>query len=167
MAINPNAGAFIGSTQIWEIPDPSSPQFKELIVKLHQNINSIAILLNLKDTGQYSPNEFVCGQQYALGDNPSQIFRKLINFGALPDTDTKTIAHGIAPTVDAKFTRIYGAASDTTNRLYLPLPYASSTAANNIELSVDATNVTIITGSNRSAYASTFIVLEYMLFQSS
>jgi hypothetical protein len=45
---------------------------------------------------------------------------------------------------------------------YIPLPYASPTLVNNIQLSVDATNVTITTGIDYSAYTVTYVILEYI-----
>ena len=60
------------------------------------------------------------------------------------------------------FTRVYATASDTTGFNYIPVPYASSTAANNIELNVNGTNVNIITGSNRSNFNICYVVLEYL-----
>jgi len=170
-------GSFIQTTQVWDIAqlqdvDVSSPEFKELMVRLYQQINNIVLVLNAKDTGQYQLSEFVNGQLYfsdpaldsstVLSPQDRQVLRKVINFGALPNTGTTAVAHGITCTIKTTFTRIYGAASDTTGKNYIPLPYASPTAANNIELKVDATNVTIITGSNRSNFNVTYVILEYL-----
>lgn len=169
-------GAFIQTTQVWDVAqlqdvDVKSPEFKELLVRLYQQINNIANVLNIKDTGQYQLTEFVNGQ--LLFSNPAltsstpqiaedrQVWRKVINFGALPNTGTKAVAHGITCTVMTSFTRIYGCATDTAGN-YIPLPYASPTAANEIELKVDGTNVTIITGSNRTNFTITYIILEYV-----
>ena len=134
----------------------------------------MSIALNLKDTGYYDTSEFITGQKFfpkpgatslsAATPDFRQTYRKLINFGALPNTGTTNVAHGITVDANTIFTRIYGVANDQTGTSYLPLPYASSTAANNIELSVDNTNVTIITGSNRAAYTITYVILEYIKF---
>jgi len=170
-------GSFIQTTQVWDVAqlqdvDVTSPEFKELMVRLYQQINNIAVVLNTKDTGQYQLSEFVNGQLYfsdpalnsstALSPQDRQVLRKVINFGALPNAGTTAVAHGITCTVKTTFTRIYGAASDTAGKNYIPLPYASPIAADNIELKVDATNVTIITGSNRTNFTITYIVLEYL-----
>lgn len=170
-------GAFIQTTQVWDVAqlldvDVTSPEFKELLVRLYQQINNIANILNIKDTGQYQLSEFVNGQLYfsnpALSSstaqiaNDRQVWRKVINFGALPNTGTKSVAHTISCTAVTTFTRIYACASDLTGKNYIPIPYASPTAANSIELKVDATNVTIITGSNRTNFTITYVVLEYL-----
>ena len=165
MAQNPNLGAFIPSTEILNInSDPTSPEFRDGLVRLYQVINNIAMLLNVKDTGQYSPLEYVCGRQYLFGQNPLQVFRKVISFGSLPNTGTATVAHGIKVDTNTVFTNIYGTTTDTTAKVGLPLPYASSTAANNIELNVGATNITIITGSDRTSFTTTYIVIEYIKY---
>ena len=179
MATSSQYGSFVPTNYIWEIQqlqqvDVTSPEFKELLVRLYQNIGLMALVLNTKDTALYPTMETVNGQQYfpnpantsATAANPSlrQILRKVINYTtALPNTATVNIPHGITCTATTTFTRIYGVANDVTGATsYLPLPFASPTLANNISLAVDATNVIIITGSNRTAYTITYIVLEYM-----
>ncbi len=177
MATSSQYGSFVPTNYIWEISqiqeaDINSPEFKELLVRLYQNIGNIALALNTKDTAQYPLSEFVNGQLYfinpaytsATATSPAlrQVLRKVINFGTLPNTGTTTVAHGITCTAATSFTRIYGCSSDPVGFNYIPLPYASPTLANNIELRVDATNVTIITGSNRTAFTITYIVLEYL-----
>jgi hypothetical protein len=179
MADNTNAtlyGAFIPTTNIWDVgqlyqTDVTSPEFKELLVRLYQNVNNIAIILNLKDTGYYTTQEFVNGQSYfpnpALNSSTNtvatyrQVFRTTVNFGALPNAGTKSVAHNIPITDAFTFTRIYGTSSDVSGNTYIPLPYVDS-AGNNIELYVTSTDVTIITTSNRSNYTVTYIVIEYL-----
>lgn len=169
---------FIPTSNVWDVSqlyqtEVTSPAFKELLVRLYQNVNNIATLLNIKDTGIYSLSEFVNGQVYfpnpALNSSSAQspvvrqVFRTTINSGALPNAATSTIAHGLAVNGSWTFTRIYGCASNTTAMTYLPLPYASTVAvANNIQLSVDATNVYITTGINYSAYNISYVILEYI-----
>lgn len=177
MAETRNYGAFIATTSLFDAGriaqlDPKSEEFKQLLVKLYQTVNNISILLNLKDTGYYVLDEFINSQLFfpnpALSSTTAQaptfrqVFRKVINFGQLPNTGTTVVAHGLAPTNAFTFTRIYGAASDTTGLNYIPLPYASPTPANNIELRVDNTNVIITTGSNRTNFNVTYVVLEFI-----
>lgn len=170
-------GNFVPTTSVWDIDllrttEVTSPQFKELLVRLYQNVNLMALSLNTRDAGYYDTQEFVNGQLFF--QNPSltsastttpvyrQVFRKVINFGALPDTTSASVAHEIAMTEAVTFTRIYGCASDPATNTYLPLPYASPTLANNIELSVGPVNVTITTGSNRAAFTTTYVVVEWL-----
>lgn len=171
-----NPGLYVDTTQIWDMAqqmqqvDVNSADFKELLVRLYQNINKICIALNHKDTGIYAEEEFVNGQNFPAlpttpGDTPQpprQVFRKIIQFGALPDNTTKSEAHGITVTSGFNFTRIYAASSDKTGSNYIPIPFASPTLADNIALTVDATNVNITTGSDRTAFTDTWVILEYL-----
>lgn len=173
------SGAFVPTTNVWDVSqlyeiDINSPAFKELLVRLYQNINNIALVLNLKDTGYYLNQPFVNGQLYfpnpaynsstPLDPGYRQVWRLVINFGVLPNTGTKSVAHGLTINSGVTFTRIYATASDTTGFNYIPIPYASATGTTNIELSVDATNVTITTASNRSNFNICYVILEYLTF---
>ena len=170
-----NFGLFIPTTNIYEIDDIQTKGLdKELIrnilVHLYQDMNNVAISLNLKDSAYYFDQEFMNSQ--LLFPNPNlinessagrQIFRTVVNFGALPNTTTKSVAHNIEINNGITFTRIYACASDPINFSYLAIPYASSSSvANNIEISVNSTNVNIITGANRSSYTTTYVILEYV-----
>ena len=171
-----NNGSFVPTTYIWDVAhldeiDVNSPEFRELLVRLYQNINDIALNLNIRDTAYYDIQEFVTGQQIAAdpamaasATDPGQFraaSRKMIVMGTLPNTGTISIAHNITIDANTIFTRIYGTANDTAANTYIPLPFASPTLANNIQVDVDATNVNITTGSNRTNYTRTYIILEW------
>lgn len=176
MATDPRIGLFIPTTDVYDIStiqglDVESDEFKYFLVRLRQSINNAALAINIKDSGYYVETEFVNGQLFF--PNPSlssttqqvptyrQVFRKVINFGQLPNAAIKSVAHGITINSNVTFTRIYGAASDTTGFQYIPLPYAAVTG-DNIELYVDATDVNIATLDNRSNFNQCYIVLEYI-----
>lgn len=162
--IENNTGAFVPLTFIWDVgeiyqTDVNSENFKLLLVRLYQNLNSMQMLLNLKDTGSYDTLEFVNGQTYfAAGDVdvPRQVYRKVVIFGALPNSGLKSVAHNMTITPNLTFTRLYGAASDLANQSYLPIPNSD------IKLEVDATNVKITTAANLTDYTTTYVVLEYL-----
>lgn len=177
MADEQLTGAFIPTTNIWDVSsissmDVTSPEFKELIIRLYQNLNNMALSINIRDAGYYNLFPFVNGQLYfpnqSLDSQTSQtpqfrqVIRKVINFGALPNTTSKSVPHGIPINSQFTFTRIYGTASDTTGNTYIPIPYASPTLANNIELSVGARDVVITTGSSRTSFTFCYVVLEYL-----
>lgn len=176
MAIDSNVGLFIPTTDVYDVSalqeiDVNSQEFKYFLVRLRQSINNAALAINLKDSGYYVPTEFINGQVYfpnpglssTTAQSPTyrQVFRKVIDFGALPDTASKSVAHGIITTAAYSFTRIYATASDTTAQSYIPIPYASTTG-DDIELSVDATNVTITTLSDRTSFDVCYVVVEYL-----
>lgn len=173
-----NSGAYIQTTDILDAQllydlDIDSREFREALVRIRQSINKISILLNLKDTGYYPLSEFVNGQSFfpnpllsATGTSQTatyrQVYRIAVIFGALPNTGSKSVPHGLLPDSRWTSTRIYAAATDTINKNYIPIPYASPVLANNIELEIDATNVTITTGSDRTNFGTCYVIFEYI-----
>lgn len=169
-------GLYIPTTNIWGIEDieemdVNSHEFKRVLVQMYQQLANMAYVINLKENAYYVPVEFLNGQLYQPTtidpttdvNSYRNVYRKVISCGALANTGTTSTAHGISiSTTTFTFTRIYGAASDQTGKNFIPLPYASPTDANNIELSVDATNINITTGSNRTAFTVSYVVLEYV-----
>lgn len=170
-----NMGLFVPTTNIYEIEQIQQQGLdKELLrnifVHLYQDMCNVAVALNLKDSAYYPLEEFMNGQVYFPNGNvvnPNysgrQVFRTVINFGALPNTTTIAVAHNISVFNSFSFTRIYGCSTNPITQEFIPLPYASASAvANNIELKVDSTNVYITTGANQSAYTITYVILEYL-----
>jgi len=173
-----DAGSFVPTTQLWEASrlkevNVTSPEFKELLVRLYQNINQIAIGLNNKETGIFDTEEFVTGSTFfpntSLSSSGSttairrQVYRKVINIPAMRSSaGATTYAHGI--TFDSKltWTRIYGTATDSTGFIGLTIPSYSAVAADIVTMNVDATNVNITVGKDMSAYKA-FIVLEWII----
>lgn len=168
-----NEGMYLPTSYIWDVAqlqsvNVNSPEFKELLVRMYQYIANMSVAINLKDTAYYYQGELVNGQQYfpnpALTSSTTptadyrQVFRLVINFGALPNTGAKSVAHGLTPNSAWSFTRIYATASDTAGLNYLPIP---SLQAN---LTVNATNVTITTTANLTNYNLCYVVLEYIKF---
>jgi hypothetical protein len=188
MADQYNQGMFLPTTQVWDVSeiystDVKSPEFKELLVRLYQNVNKIATIVNMKDSALYSQSEFINGQKFFPNTPPSaqvttnpaqrQVYRKVLDIGTLTTgayphgitTMTRTLSpvDGLLLTNGTTFTRIYGAASDPVNRLYIPLPYASNAANSSVEISVDQTNVNIVKGAAvANTYTKTYIILEYL-----
>jgi hypothetical protein len=171
-----NFGSFVPTTNVWDVQQLQSlnidPQLKELLVRLYQNINNISVVLNTKDSAYYVLEEFLNGQIYfpdpTLNSTTSQkptfrqVFRTVINFGALPNAATKSVAHGIAFDTNYSVTRIYGATTNSTSTSFLPLPFVSTVLNFQIALNADATNVFASTSSDYSAYTRTYIVIEYI-----
>jgi len=172
------SGTFVPNTLIFDVAnvqsvDVKSPEFKELLVRLYQYINTMSLALNIKDTGLYDTDEYINGQVYfsnpALNSSTAQqptlrqVVRKVLNWQANLVNGTTTIPHGIFVTSNTTFTRIYGVANNKTAFNYVPLPYASNTANQSIEMYVDATNVYIITASaTYNGYNPSYVVLEYL-----
>jgi hypothetical protein len=172
-----NPGMMIPTTSVWDVSqiyaiENITPELKELLVRLYQNLNNMAIAVNLKDTGYYTLQEFLSSQ--AFFPNPintaqsattpvfRQAFRKVINIGALPNTATLQIPHYININNGYSFTRIYGAATQSEPFVSIPLPYSSVVLNQNIDLWIDDTYVNIVTGINYSAYNISYVIVEYL-----
>ncbi len=185
MASSYNTGAepglFLPTTELFDVGDleqagVNNELFKELLIRISQASNTSNLALNLKDTGYYVIEEFVNGQVFfknpALSSTTAQVpsfrqvFRKVINFGTLPNSGAANVAHGITIDDNTTFTRIYGTASDVgVSKEYITLPYidvSGTVAAGNIELRVDNTNVTITTTGDGTNFTFCYIILEYL-----
>lgn len=178
--INPNKlnqGAFVPTTNVWDVgpiyeTDVNSEEFKELLVRLYQNLNLIAVNLNIRAIGTYDLQEILNGKQYfkdpALSSSTAQtpqlrpVFSKVIYFSPLPNAGTLGIPHNIPVDNNYMFTLIVGTATDPINLSYLPLPYSSGTLNKNIGVAVNATEVLITTYIDYSAYTKCQVVLEYI-----
>ncbi len=87
------------------------------------------------------------------------IFRKTISFGALLDTNVKSVAHGITG-VDQwiGFKGITGAGGGAV----FPIPHADGPApAAALKIWADDTNINVATGVDWSASTPTYIVIEW------
>lgn len=183
---NPNAGAFVATTNVWDVSEiyalqSTSPELKELLVRLYQNLNKMSLSLNIRDAGFYNTQEFVNGQLFF--PNPSntsltastpafrQVFRKVINFGALPNNTVKSVDTGIIVTPSLRYTRIYGVANNPSTNYALPLPYVtrSTAATEGIQVrlqttggSPNTTQLRIRTEIDYTAYTDVYVVLEYI-----
>ena len=179
MANAQDYGLFIATNYIFDVAqlqqvNVNSPEFKELLVRLYQNINSICIALNLKDSGYYNTQEFINGQMWfpspALNSTTAvtptfrQVYRQVVNFGILPNAVPKAVNHNIPINTGYSFTRIYATASDPAALTYIPIPYVDVTTAGaaDIQLDVTATQVIITPASNRVNYTICYVILEYI-----
>jgi hypothetical protein len=172
-----DSGSFIATTNIWDVSEVYqveglTPQLKELLVRMYQNLNLMATAVDTKESGFYVQNEFVNGNLFfpnpyyssktATTPNMRQECMGTVYYPtALPSSGTATIPHNLPITAGTTFTEIRG--SSTNPSLDgIPLPYASA-SGDNIELSVDATNVYITTNSaSWTSYTTTYIIVKYL-----
>ena len=89
------------------------------------------------------------------------LYRKVIDFGALPNTSQKTVAHNISD-IDI-ITNIHGIARAPSSPYNtFPIPFSSLSDINtNIRITANATQISISTGSNRSSLTQCYVTLEY------
>lgn len=175
MANQRDIGAFLPTTAVFDTTQLNSKyitpaDLQEAFVLQYQNYNNIANILNVKDTGYYLTTEINTSQKWfqptsAAPDGPltRNAYRVVVNFGALPNTATKSVAHNIEGLTAGSFfwTFIGGYATDAA-AMGIPLPYSSGTLNANIELNADATNVNVTTSIDYTAYTTCYIVLEYL-----
>lgn len=165
-----NTGSYVPTTNVWDVAllhetEVNSPEFKELLVRLYQNVNNIAVALNTKSTGYYIEQEFVSGKLFfnPLANPNDQLqlrpgFIISINTGALGAGIT-SVNHNIAVTNTFQWMFISGAATNTTTLVGYPLPFAGATG-NNIEVTVTATQV-VINNQSGVTFTHSQVTLEY------
>ena len=122
-----------------------------------ENLNNNFNYLDEKAQEIYSTDEIIIGKWI----NNKPIYRKVINFGSLPNATTKDITHGIT-NLD-KIIRYYGIAYATGSAGFITriLPASSPSGAEyTIDLYILENNIEIATAIDRSAY-SAYIIIEY------
>lgn len=171
-------GSYVPTTNIWDIGDIedieiNSPEFKELLVRLYQNVNLISTVLNTKSSGYYINEQFVSGKLFFnpaisalnVDANDDEQLRPgyimTVNTGPLGAGVTAT-NHNIPVTNTFKWMFIYGAATDTGTLVGYPLPFAGATG-NNIEVTVTATQV-VINNNSGVTFTNSQVTLEYCKF---
>jgi hypothetical protein len=149
------------------IPDKWEDARPFVVEQLKRHANAI----NVREIGFFLDEELLSGKSFipginnALDGETSQqfrtILRKVVDCGALPNAGLKSVPHGIF--IDANFTLIdlFGAATDPIALLSFDLGHAAA-PPNQVEIYLDAINVNIVTGTNRSTYTRSFITIEYI-----
>lgn len=136
-----------------------------------EQLKKLANGINVREIGFFLDEELLSGKSFIPGINNAldgetsqqfrNILRKVVDCGALPNAGLKQVPHGIF--IDSNFTLIdlFGAATDPVNLLSFDLGHAAA-PPNQVEIYLDATYINIVTGTNRSAYTRTYIVIEYI-----
>lgn len=137
-----------------------------------EQLKRISNAVNIREIGWFLDEELLSGKAFIPGStNPDdagtsqvfrQVLRKVVDFGALPAAGTKSVPHGISFTDNFTLVQMFAAATDPVALTAIPIPYASPTAANNIALDMDSTDVNITVGADQSAYTRCFVTIEYL-----
>lgn len=114
-------------------------------------------------------NHYALGVEYDTGkkwvDGKTPIFRKTVDFGALPNAGAKTVAHGLtAGTASGNIdlskmgavVELHASDPDATPALSTGLHNANITTARII-----GDNISITTDANLSAFTQSYVVIEY------
>lgn len=104
----------------------------------------------------YSTSEVNTGIKWVDG---STLYRKVINFGALPNASQKSVAHGVS---GIRIHSLSGIARNPNSGITFILPTLSTSFGACITMYADSTNIHINTQStDRSAYTECYVILEY------
>ena len=126
---------------------------KELQEQITENKTKIEYI---EDGLIYSTNEVKTDNKWIDG---KPIYRKVINFGALPNNTSKSVNHNIQNI--KRIINMYGYSMrpDTSNTFICPNnpTYNSLTSG----MYANETAVTVNTYSDRSSFSETYIILEY------
>lgn len=151
------------SNQVGDFDVPGNyDKFSEIFEREYKKLIDV---VNTKEGGLYLPYESATFQKYYSETDPLStinVYRKVISFGSLPNSGTKSVPHNIDFTSVCRLTRMYGAATDPSTMSYLPLPYSSPTGSENIKLEADSELITIETAMDYSAYVNVTVVIEYL-----
>ena len=138
-------------------------EWNETMQLMVKRINSV---VNTKEGALYLPKEIATFQLYFTNGEPQKFrntYRKTfdmvdLNGGNIVAGATASFAHGITGIVDP--TRIFGTATTTDVPVrYVPLPYVSQVAAQNIQIYLTPTNVVLVNGT--STLTQAYITFEY------
>lgn len=171
MATSSQYGAYLPTSWVWDLQQLDQvkdidPKLKELLVRLYQNLNLMALVLNVKETGQYALMEIVDGNLWfpnpnnnsstaASADQRQELRKTFLFTGALPNIGTQNIAHGITVTANTTWTLIQGTATN-------PGVGGVSLNSSSATITVTTSNIVITTTVDLSAYTITYIVLQYL-----
>lgn len=139
---------------------------RDILVEYFKKVSNA---INAREIGWLLTEELLTGKQFNPGINSPNtqtfrsVFRKVINFGALPNAGVMSVPHGI--NVGSNFSLaspLVAAATDPTDFLAIGLPFSSPTLNKNIQLDMDDTNINITTAIDYSAYTICYVTIEYM-----
>lgn len=132
---------------------------KDMRTEINDLYQGIASSLNNKIGGLYVPQEKTNSELYFTSGNTQKfrnVYRMVIDFGALPNSTSKSVAHNIPGwNENFRLTAAWGGATDPVALEALPLPN------DGILVQINSTDVIITTTSNRSAFTETTVVIEY------
>lgn len=116
------------------------------------------MISSINPLDEYSTTEKVVGKWIDDRD----VYEKVVNFGALPNATTKSVAHGITD-LDYCISVSAVASNSEHSNFVLPLVQPETTAIpSQIGITLNATNINIYSGADRSGYTSCYVVLRYV-----
>jgi hypothetical protein len=131
---------------------------------LTEHFNKISNAINVRKIGRYVQEQYPTGELLYPGASGEYrtVFLKVVQFGSLPNSTTKSVPHGISYTNSFRLVCLY-ATSDFIGNSSLTIPYASPDDNKEIEINIDTTNINITTAMNYSNYTNTDVKIYYVL----
>lgn len=164
MVMEEDSQIFESYVPVFDVVPENWEEARQFLV---EQLKKVSNAINIREIGWWLDEELISGKQFfpSGASDPPQfrtILRKVIDFGALPDTAMKSVAHGI--TFDANFSLIqmFASATDPTNFIALPIPFASGVLVESVKMDMDATNVNITTYQTRSSFTRCYVTIEYI-----
>lgn len=105
------------------------------------------------------------GTDLPIGDGTKvrqETLIRRVEFGALPNATTKSVAHGVSFNNFANVIRFWAVAHDGTNVIIIPRFHATATSGARMELT--GTNIVIVTTGDLSAFTICTAFIEYIPF---
>ena len=101
-----------------------------------EQLKRISNEVNVREIGWFLDEQVITGQQFIpstadVNSSPQQfrtVFRKVINFGALPNSGTKSEPHGLTVNSNFSLVHLYGAATNPSIPVAVPIPYSSASS---------------------------------------
>lgn len=166
----------IDSSQVFEsfvpVYDAVPDEWKDARPFIVETLKKMSNAINIREIGWFLDEELLSGKQFiptsatTSGADPNQqfrtILRKVIDFGTLPNTGTKSVPHGIVFNANFTLMQIYGAATDPVSFFGIPIPYAATAPIQTVQIFIDQTNINITTLTNQTQYTRCFVVIEYI-----
>lgn len=170
MSLPFSSTSFNFQPEVYLFPEQYNDDFR---LQLRKYLNNIASALNVKENGFYLEEETPTAGVFIPIATPKSsanvkfrpMFRKVVDFGALPNATTKSVPHGISTTENYSIIKLQGGATDagvSTLNSALAIPMDGIPNNQRVSLTMDATDVIIQTSMDRTNYTRTFIVIEYI-----
>lgn len=115
----------------------------------------------VKDVSELDPNNYSSTGVKVGKFLGSDLYRKVVDTGALPNNTTKRVSSGLTNET-VRF--MYGAATHTTSGDVIPLPRTTATQITSqctLRYYAETNEIGMSTGSDLSEFGSSYVVLEY------
>lgn len=119
-------------------------------------MTNIQLTSEISDLSNYSTTEHLTGKYWVDG---KPIYRKVVNFGILPNNNRKDINHNISGI--SNFVSFYGITWNNSKTSMI-LPHVDVLDSSySVALWLTTTSIVIVTRQNRSEFSNCYVVIEY------